>query len=538
MTSLKQSYWPASRELSLLDKTCGDVLREAVRARPGKISLIDGHRVPALRRSWTYAELLAASETVARALVSRFEPGTHIAVWSANSPEWIVLQFGLALAGMVLVTVNPALQPREVAYVLRQSRARAVFHQDTYRGLVMADAVEEACRSESLTLGPVVSTTRLAEFAQQNDRGATLPVVDSSVPAMIQYTSGTSGRPKGVMLSHYSVTNNSRIMAQLKEQDEQTVNLAVAPLFHTGGCVGSVLGTVQTLGTLLLPDAFDADFMLDLIEQERATYTFAVPTMLIALLEAQARKPRDLSSLRTIFSGGTVVPVEIVRRVEDRFGVRLIIGYGLTETSPAITHTRMDDSPEDISSTIGRAIPQVEVKIVDPLSGAIQPTDVPGELCTRGFHVMIGYYDMPRETAACIDSEGWLHTGDLCAMDARGYCQVKGRLKDMIIRGGENIYPREIEEVLYTHPGVAEVAVIGVPNDYWGEEVAAVVTRRLGMSVTSDELRAFAGVRLARQKVPRHWFALETLPMTASGKLQKFRLIEMYRDGELEAARI
>ena len=402
----------------------------------------------------------------------------------------------------------------------------------------MRTAIDEALALEGITLDTVACFDRLGEFIAAAERGATLPEVDPFKPCMIQYTSGTTGQPKGALLNHYSVTNNSRFMALIKELDTTTVNLAVAPLFHTAGCVGNVLGMAQIGATLVQPAAFDAESMLDLIEQESVTYTFGVPTMLIALLAAQTRRPRDLASLKTVFSGATIVPMEVVRQVEEQFGVTLIIGYGQTETSPAITHTRPHDNAIDKSETIGQPIPQIEVKIIDPSSGATQPLDQPGELCTRGFLVMMGYYDMPAASAATIDAEGWLHTGDLCSMDARGFCRVTGRLKDMIIRGGENIYPREIEEVLYTHAAVAEVAVVGLPDDYWGEQVGAVLTLKADARISGEALREYVAARLARHKVPSQWYALAAMPATASGKLQKFRLVEMYRSGELEATRI
>ncbi len=538
MTRLTESYWPSSDEIPLLETTCGGVLREAAAATPTRTALIEAHAVAAQRRRWTYAELMNEAERMARALSTCFAPGEHVAVWAGNCPEWVIVQFGLALAGLVMVTVNPAYRASELAYVLRQSRARGVFHQADYRGLDMRAAIDEAVALESLTLAHVVCLEQLDAFVADHDHAAPLPAVTPTDACMIQYTSGTTGKPKGALLNHYSVTNNARLMALIKDLDGATVNLAVAPLFHTAGCVGSVLGSVQTGGTLLLPAAFEPEFMLDLIEQERVSYTFGVPTMLIALLAAQERRPRDLTSLKTVFSGATIVPIEVVRQVEAQFGVTLIIGYGQTETSPAITHTRPDDCAQDKSETIGQPIPQVEVKIIDPQSGLTLLCDQPGELCTRGFLVMMGYYDMPEATAATIDGDGWLHTGDLCTMDARGYCRVTGRLKDMIIRGGENIYPREIEEVLYTHEAVAEVAVVGVPDDYWGEQVAAAVTLKAGAQVSGETLRAYVAARLARHKVPNQWFALAAIPATATGKLQKFRLVEMYRAGELETARI
>jgi len=536
MTELTQSCWPATPDNVLRATTCGGVLREAAAEMPDRHCLVRAHADPALRTRLTFADLLARAEGVAQMLVQRFPRGTHIALWAANCPEWVVVQFGIALAGMVMVTVNPAYRPHELGYVLRQSRSRAVFHQSAYRGMVMADAITEACAQEGIAMDLMVCLDDPATFGASAAR-VDLPDVEPADFAMIQYTSGTTGHPKGVLLTHHSVTNTSRIMAEIKLQTASTVNLSVAPLFHTGGCVGGVLASIQTRGTLLVMDTFEPELMLDLIEQERVTYTFAVPTMLIALLQAQQQRPRDLSSLETVFSGGAIVPVDIVRRTEAEFGVRLIIGYGLTESSPAITHTRPDDTAEDKSETIGRPIPLVDVKIVDPASGAIQPIGTPGELCARGFNVMAGYFDMPEATAETVDADGWLHSGDLCTMDARGYCRVTGRLKDMIIRGGENIYPREIEEALFLHPAVAAAAVFAVPDAYWGEQVAAAISFRPGLAAGSDELATFAGTRLARHKVPRFWFLLDEFPLTASGKVQKYRLGEMFATGALEPDR-
>ncbi len=538
MTQLTTSWWPATDDLPLYDTHSGEVLRAAAARTPDHVALVDADGAPGERRRWTYAELLADAERAARALAVRFEPGTHVAVWAGNSPEWIITQFALALAGLVMVTVNPANRLSELVYVLRQSRSRAIFCDREYRGVDMRAVIEAARAEPGCAIERVIGFDEFPAFLAEGDTKTPLPRVDARDPAMIQYTSGTTGKPKGALLNHYSVTNNARLMALLKALDASTVNLAVAPLFHTAGCVGGVLGSIQTGGTLVLPSAFDADSMLDLIEQERATFTFAVPTMLVALLSAQSARPRDVSTLRCVFSGGATVPVEVVKRVERELGATLIIGYGQTETSPAITHTRLTDSSIDKSETIGQPLPQVEVKIVDPQTGATQPLDTPGELCTRGFLVMMGYYDMPEATAATIDEDGWLHTGDLCSMDARGYCRITGRLKDMLIRGGENIYPREIEEVLYTHPAVADCAVIGVPDDYWGEAVGAVIRFERGCHESGESLRAYLATRLARHKIPVHWFALEEIPTTVSGKLQKFRLVEQVRAGELDACRI
>jgi len=520
---LERAYWEADESLALEQTSTASILRAAAEQWPQKTALIDASNglppmpknstndLSAERRTWTYAELLDISERTARTLLNHFEPGTHIAVWAANCPEWVVLQYGLALAGMVLVTVNPAYGAAELSYVLAQSKSQGIFFQKQYRSFDMAAAVELTIKEAQTALTLHVCLDDFSQFLSGSEQlDNALPEIAPTDPAMIQYTSGTTGQPKGALLNHYSVTNNARLMAVLKGQNEQTINLAVAPLFHTAGCVGNILGAVQTGGTLLLPNGFDAESMLDFIERDRVTYTFAVPTMLIALLNAQQANPRDLSSLKTVFSGGATVPMEVVRQIEEQFEVRLIIGYGQTETSPAIKHTRFDDSPSDKSETIGQAIPQVEVK----------------------------NFENPTATAATIDDDGWLHTGDLCAMDSRGYFRITGRLKDMIIRGGENIYPREIEELLYTHPAISDVAVVGVPDDYWGEAVGAVITFKPDSTASSESLKSFARESLARHKVPSVWYTLKEIPTTASGKLQKFKLVDMIKSGELDDALI
>lgn len=531
---LTESYWPATRDEPLLDSSCAEIIRQAAAERANSVALIDANGQFGSRRQWTYLELFSASEQLAKALAKQFPKGTHIAVWGANSPEWVISQFALALSGLVMVTVNPALKEDELAYVLRQSKARGIFYQPTYRGANLRAIIDAACTSTNLTLELVHELDAISELAAAASSDTQLPQVAPQDPVMIQYTSGTTGQPKGAQLSHHSVTNNARLMAHLKELDENTINLAVAPLFHTAGCVANVLGAIQTGGAMLLPSSFDAASMLDLIAEEKVTYTFGVPTMLIALLEEQAVNPRDLSSLKTVFSGAATVPVEVVKRVEKEFGARLIIGYGQTETSPSITHTRLDDSAEDKSETIGYAIPQVEIKIVDPETHVTLPVGQPGELCTRGFLLMLGYFDKPDATAATIDKDGWLHTGDLCSMDERGYCRITGRLKDLIIRGGENIYPREIEEILYTHPAVSEVAVIGIPDGYWGEEVGAVIKCAPNTTITGEELKNHLSEKLARHKIPKHWYALDEIPATASGKLQKFKLVDLAKGKMLQ----
>jgi fatty-acyl-CoA synthase len=323
------------------------------------------------------------------------------------------------------------------------------------------------------------------------------------------------------------------LYARLLELGPSDVYVNPMPMFHTAGCVLGALGTVAARAMHIPVVAFDPGFVLELIERERGTVLLGVPTMLIACIDHPDVAKRDLSSLRKALSGGSLVPAQLVRHIEATLGVRFCIVYGTTECSPLVTMTRFDDTPEDKAETIGRPLPQTEVKVVDLASGETAPPDTVGELCARGYMVMKQYYDNPAATTEAIDSEGWYHTGDLASMDERGYCRIEGRLKDMIIRGGENIYPREIENVLFGHPAVAEVAVVGVPDHKWGEQVAAFIRLNAGASATSQELFAYMRAHLAPFKTPRHWIFVEAFPLTASGKIQKFVLRDQFVKGQL-----
>ena len=532
MTPLTKSFWPSQTDGALLDTACGDVLRAAAQAEPNKIALVEGTADPAVRRRWTYAELLSDSEHAARALLTRFEPGEHIAIWSGNCPEWIILQFGIALGGMVMVTVNPAYQRSELKYVLGQSRSVGVFYQTSYRGNPMSASVA-AVGEELPELRERICLEDFSTFVKTSNVDAILPHVDPGDPVMIQYTSGTTGFPKGAHLHHYGITNNARLTALRRGGAGGTVDILAMPLFHTGGCVAGVLGTVQMQGTLVLLPAFDPNLFLDLIEQERGEYTLAVPTMLVALLEAYSANPRDLSSMSVVVSGGATVPIDLVKRIETEMGVSFAILFGQTETSPVITMIKLNDSPKDKSESLGTALPHTEVKIIDPESGDTLPIGETGEMCTRGYLVMTDYFENKEATSETIDAEGWLHTGDLCSMDERGYCYVEGRLKEMIIRGGENIYPRELEERLFNHPAVAEVAVVGIPDDRWGEQVSAFVRFNDGAHLSATQLHDYMREHLAPHKTPKLWIKVETFPLTASGKIQKFKLADMLREGDL-----
>jgi fatty-acyl-CoA synthase len=527
MATLTESYWPADQSIPVLETTVGGALREAAARYGSANALVEGTPdLPEDRRRWTFDELLADAERVAGALLELFEPGERIAVWAPNLPEWVLLEFGAALAGIVVVTVNPAYQPKELDYVLRQSRSAGIFLVPEFRGNPMAASLEQV-RSGLPELRESILFTEWEEFLETAPPSPALPEVKPGDPVQIQYTSGTTGFPKGALLTHRGLTNNSRIFAMITDMQAGDTVVNPFPMFHTAGCALGVLGAVQAGACLVPVYAFDPGLMLELIEAERAEIALGVPTALLALLESPDLPKRDLSSLRVVLSGGATVPADLVKRIERVLAVQFSIIYGSTECSPLITQVRLDDAFADKTETLGRPTPQTDVKVIDPDTGQTLPCGATGELCARGYNVMLGYYDMPEQTAEAIDADGWYHTGDLASMDERGFLRIEGRLKDMIIRGGENIYPREIEDLLFEHPSVAEVAVVGVPDERWGEAVAAFVRIATGETVTGDALFAYCRNHLAPHKTPRHWTFVDAFPMTASGKIQKFVL----RDG-------
>jgi acyl-CoA synthetase (AMP-forming)/AMP-acid ligase II len=519
--------WPAERSQEILDMTIGDLLREAAADSPATIALVEGSADPSARRRWSYGELLEEAERGARALLRRFAPGDHVAVWASNCPEWVALEMSAALAGVTLVTVNPALRAAELRHVLGQSRAVGIFVIPEYRGVALPAILDEV-RGELPHLREVISLGGWEAFCASGEPTTRLPEVAPGDAVQIQYTSGTTGTPKGAVLHHRGVVNNARLYAERIGYGPGDVHLSPMPLFHTAGCFMSVLGAMASRATLVLPPLFEPALMLELIESERANSVLGVPTMLIAMLDHPRFAETDVSSMRRVGTGGAVVAPALVRRIEDLLGVRVSIVFAQTEASPVITQTRPDDDPEDRMTTLGRPLPQTDVRIVDVSTGKTAAPGVIGEICTRGYHVMTGYFDNPEATADAIDPDGWLHTGDLGSMDERGYCRIGGRLKDMIIRGGENIYPREIEQVLFDHEDVAEVAVVGIPDPVWGEQVAAFIRPAAGRVPDTDALFAYCRERLAPHKTPRHWRVVDAFPMTPSGKVQKYVLREQF----------
>jgi len=531
--SLTDSYFPAQHDDLVLETTVGGLLRARADAAPDAEALVEDVG-GVLARRWTYAELLRDSERLAGALLSRYRPGERIAVWAPNIPEWVILEYAAALAGLTLVTANPAYQARELQYVLQQSGAVGLFFVREHRGNPMARIAAEVVAQVPALRELVDMEDSRALFAGEGSP-APLPDVAPDHPGQIQYTSGTTGFPKGVVLHHRGLTNNARIsMARMGLRSDDTL-LNVMPLFHTAGCGLVTLGAVQFGARMIVPRLFDPARTLDIIEAERIELLLGVPTMLVAMLEVQAARPRDVSQVRSAISGGAMVPRELVRRVRTEFGCGFHIVYGQTECSCLVTIAHCTDGEAEPNETVGQAIAQTELSIRDPQTGALLPVGAVGEICVRSFGLMLGYNDNPEATAAAIDAEGWLHTGDLGTMDARGYVTITGRVKEMIIRGGENLFPAEIENVLLEHPDVAEVAVVGIPDERWGEIVVCFLRLAAGARLDEPALVAHCRERISPQKTPAHWIEVQDWPLTGSGKIQKFVLRDRFVGGAYRA---
>lgn len=523
---LSESYWPADTSEPLRDTNIGDALGDAARRWPEAIALVE-YLPGGYGRRWTFAELLGEAQQVARALLARFAPGERVAIWSSNRPEWVLCEFGAALAGITLVTANPAYLAAELTYVLGQSKAAGLIVEPQVRGRDLLSIARDAQR-ELPALRAIVSTGAWSEFVDEGDPAVSLPEVKPGDVAQIQYTSGTTGFPKGTLLTHVGLANNGRLYAQAIGARPGDVWANPMPMFHTAGCGLATLGALQTGGTHVLPPAFDPALMLELAESARATVMLCVPTMLVRMLDEPGLTERRLESLRMVTLGGAPVSPELVQRAKARLGVEVGIGFGQTETSPYIAHTRAHERRPGWETTVGRPLPQIEVKIADPESGATVPVDTVGEIWTRSRCVTPGYFDNDAATREALTPDGWLRTGDLGSMAGDGYLSIRGRIKEMIIRGGENVYPREIEDLLLSHPSVAGAAVVGLPDREWGEIIGAFVQLRPGTAATARELDAFCRKSLAAYKTPRMWRFVERLPMTASGKIQKFVLRNAY----------
>jgi len=530
---LAESCWPADHSLALLETTVGDLLRQCAAETPDRVAFVEGLQAPEARRRWTYRQLLDSAEAVASALLSRFNPGERVAVWSQSRAEWVLLQHGAGMAGLVLVTVNPAYLEDELAHVLASSEAAGIFYAERYRDNDTS-AMVRAVRPRLRTLREAIGFADWDAFVATADASPPMPLVKPSDTVQIQFTSGTTGRPKGACLHHRGLINAARFAAMRAGFPQGGTWASAMPLFHIGGCASGEFGAFTARGTLVMQPVFDAAVMLELIESEGVCHLHAVPTMLYAMLEHPEFARRHLGSLKTIMSGGSPVPATLVRRVRDLLGCRFTITFGQTELNGVICQTHPEDDPERQSTTIGQPAPQMDVKIADPLTGEVRPLGEPGEIWARGYQAMRGYFNVAPGDEAALTADGWLKTGDLASMDEAGYLRVAGRLKDSIIRGGENIYPREIEDVLLTHPAVQQVSVVGVPDPKWVEAVAAVIRLHDGVaSPTASELHQFCRARLAAYKSPAQWFFVDEFPLTLSGKIQKFALRERIASGAL-----
>jgi fatty-acyl-CoA synthase len=528
------SVWDADDSERVLDTTVGGILRDAATRTPDAIALVAGTLEPALRRRWTYAELLDDAERAGRALAARFDASERVAVVAPGIPESLILTYAAALAGLVLVPVNPSLRVGELRHVLGQSGSSGVFVVPEHRGHDLA-ATLDALRPDLPALRDVVVFDEWDAFCTsvRGTRGPGSPsghglssrTVRPEDVAQLVYTSGTTGAPKGALLTHRGMTNAARFGAMRFGMRPGDVYVQTMPLFHVGGQVVS-FQLCQLSATAVMVPSFEPGLVLELIESEQATLTCGVPTMLLALVEHPDFSRRDLSSLRAVSGGGAVVPAELVRHIEDVLGVQFAVVFGQTEACGFISQTGLDDSAEDKGATLGRPLPGVGARVVDPADGAALARGVVGELEVCGPNVMAGYHELPEASADAIRPGGWLRTGDLVTMDARGYLRIAGRLKEMIVSGGENIFPVEIENVLADHPEVDQVAVVGVPDDRWGEAAVAVVVPVSPGSADPAALEAFLRSRLAAFKVPRRFVLVDELPCTASGKIQKHRVRE------------
>lgn len=511
--------------------TVGGILRDAAASAPDVVALVEGDGPPAARRRWTYAQLWAEVSAAAGVLGGRFERGERVAVWAATGPETLILSYAGAVAGLVVVPCNPAFTGGELEHVLRQSGAAGVF-VDGGSAVTARHGVVDGIRRRLPAVRDVetfdrwegLRSTAVGDAAPPPGPPPSGPSPDDV--AQLVFTSGTTGSPKGAMLTHRGMTNAARLGAERFGIRRGDVYVDLMPLHHVGGQVVA-FQICQQAATAVLPTRFDAGKVLELLETERATLTCGVPTMLLALIDHPDFARRDLSSLRAVSSGGAVVPSALIEHVEASLGVQTTVVFGQTEACGFISQTFLDDSAEDKASTLGTPLPGIEARVVRGGDGGAKAevtVGEVGELEIRGFNVMAGYHDQPADTARTIDAAGWLATGDLVTMDARGYLRMVGRTKDMVVSGGENIYPAEIERALAGHEDVAEAVVVGIPDDRWGEALVAAVRPSPGHRCDPAELESWLRGRLAGFKVPRRWLVVDRLPLTASGKVRKFVL--------------
>jgi fatty-acyl-CoA synthase len=529
----KASYTSATSTKPLIGQTIGDNFEATVARWGDREALVDC----ATHRRWTYNELDAEVDELALGLMEiGIQAGDRVGIWAPNCAEWVIVQYATAKMGAILVNVNPAYRTHELSYVVKQSGMRLLFSAPQHKTSNYRQMIEDA-RPDLPGLEQVVYIGEdswrqlaerggLADHVLLEERMAELSFDD---PINIQYTSGTTGFPKGATLSHHNILNNGYFVGELINYTEKDRICLPVPFYHCFGMVMGNLAATSHGACMVIPaPAFDAAATMQAVTEERCTSLYGVPTMFIAELGLPDFESYDLSCLRTGIMAGSPCPVEVMKKVVNRMHMaEVAICYGMTETSPVSTMTSPDDDLVRRTETVGRTMPHLESKIVDPVSGLVVPRGTPGELCTRGYSVMLGYWDEPEKTAEAIDEAGWMHTGDLAVMDDEGYVNISGRIKDMVIRGGENVYPREVEEFLYSHPDIADVQVIGVPDEKLGEELMAWVVLKPGAEpLTAEALRSFCEGRLSHYKIPRYVHCVDGFPMTVTGKVRKVEMRE------------
>ncbi len=524
---MTKAFVAAETTHPLQDWTVGDLLNHAVQAAPDRMALKHNQWETRPACSWTYAQLQADTKRLAAFLLDHFKPGEHLAIWAANSAPWTLYQLAAAQAGLVLVTLNPALRGREVESLLRQSRAVGLIMDTVHRGTDLTAIIDE--------LHPNLPLLRLVlradDWQTHLSAAPNAPLnvaVSPSDPALLLYTSGTTGLPKGVVLRHRGIVNNAIVSLERYGLAAGLVWLGVLPLFHVGGSVTSTLGCIAALGTNIVVPGFEAGMVLKLIEEERVGWFPVVPPMVIGMIEHETFATTDLSSLQLVLTGGTIITPDFVRLCREKLRAGVQVMFGQTEAGGGMTKTYRDDPVEIISGTVGRPEAHTAMRIADVQTGATVNAGEIGEIRIKSPFMTDGYFDNPKATAAAFDEDGFLRTGDLGALDENGYLRITGRLKEMIIRGGENIYPREVEDMLGEYPGIVETAVVGVPHEKWGEEVAAAIRCAADQTVDVDHVREFLIARIARHKVPKLWKIVPDFPRTPSGKIQKFEVSKWF----------
>jgi fatty-acyl-CoA synthase len=528
-----ESYAAGETTPPLLEETIGANFERIAREHADREALVEC----ASGRRWTYAELDRDVDAVARGLMAAgLAKGDRVGIWSPNCAEWTIIQYASAKAGTILVNVNPAYRTHELAYALNQSGIKLLVSATTFKTSdyrAMIEEVRHDCRAlERVVYIGTDDWDALVEQGQGLPEDAVaqrMSTLDNNDPINIQYTSGTTGYPKGATLSHRNILNNGFFTTETINFTHQDRLSIPVPFYHCFGMVMANLGCTTHGATMVIPaPGFDPTSTLRSVVDERCTAVYGVPTMFIAMQNTPDFADYDLSTLRTGVMAGSICPVEVMKHcISDMHMEGVSIAYGMTETSPVSCQTRSDDDLDRRTATIGAVHPHVEIKIVDPTTGETVERGGPGEFCTRGYSVMLGYWDDPEKTAEAIDEDGWMHTGDLAVMREDGYCNIVGRIKDMVILGGENIYPREIEEFLYTHPDIEDVQVIGVPDEKYGEELCAWVKMRSGADpIDADAVRAFATGKLAHYKIPRYVMVVDEFPMTVTGKIRKVQMRE------------